>query len=124
MDSKQKGSLGEHAVICDLLSRQHHVSMPVGDYLPYDLIADINGELLKVQVKSATENNNVCKIYNKKSKVVQGTWQTVKYKHNSYDLLALYNLTRGIVVYVPHDIIIDKVEYTIRFNDLTQSKSF
>lgn len=51
--TKQTGSHAEQAVILQLLKRGWHVSIPVGNYLAYDLICDNGKSLLKIQVKCA-----------------------------------------------------------------------
>jgi len=53
MDTKLKGDIAEQAVTLQALKRGWGVLRPVGDRLPYDLVFDIGGCLLKVQVKSA-----------------------------------------------------------------------
>jgi len=53
MDTKLKGDVAEQSVVLFALKKGWGVSRPVGDRLPYDLILDIQGKLLKVQVKSA-----------------------------------------------------------------------
>ncbi len=56
MSTKLKGDVAEQAAILRLLELGWGVSKPVGDRLPYDLVADVNGKLLKLQVKSAWFN--------------------------------------------------------------------
>ena len=53
MDTKLKADIAESAVITELLSRGHKVLRPVGDRLPYDLAVDDDGQLIRIQVKSA-----------------------------------------------------------------------
>lgn len=53
MDTKLKGDIAEQAVILQALRRGWGVLRPVGDRLPYDLVFDIAGCFLKIQVKSA-----------------------------------------------------------------------
>jgi hypothetical protein len=53
MDTKLKGDIAEQAVVLYALKRNWGVLRPVGDRLPYDLVLDITGTLVKVQVKSA-----------------------------------------------------------------------
>lgn len=48
------GSIGEHLVAVDLIKRGYRVSFASAGY-PYDLIADINGKLFKVQVKASKQ---------------------------------------------------------------------
>ncbi len=53
MNTKQKGDIAEQAAILEALKRGWGVLKPVGDRLPYDLVFDIDGTLVKVQVKAA-----------------------------------------------------------------------
>jgi PD-(D/E)XK endonuclease len=50
MDTKLKGDVAEQTVILESLKKGWGVSRPVGDRMPYDLVVDINGKLVKVQV--------------------------------------------------------------------------
>lgn len=56
MDTKLKGDIAEQAVILHALQQGWGVLKPVGDRLAYDLVFDINGMLVKIQVKSAWFN--------------------------------------------------------------------
>ncbi len=53
MDTKLKGDIAEQAVILFALKQGWGVLQPVGDRLPYDLVLDVEGRLIKVQVKCA-----------------------------------------------------------------------
>lgn len=53
MDTKLKADIAESAVRTELLKRSFRVLKPVGDRLPYDLALDLNGKLLRIQVKCA-----------------------------------------------------------------------
>ncbi len=53
MDTKQKGDIAEQAVVLFALKQGWGVLKPVGDRLPYDLVFDIGGSLIKIQVKNA-----------------------------------------------------------------------
>jgi hypothetical protein len=52
-DTKLKGDIGEQAVCLQALRRGFGVLKPVGDRLPYDLVFDVKGHLIKIQVKTA-----------------------------------------------------------------------
>jgi len=61
MNSKDKGNIGEAIVLAEFAKRQIQVAIPFGDNARYDLIADFNGKLNKIQVKycgQITENNS------------------------------------------------------------------
>ena len=48
-----KGDIAEQAVTLFALKQGWGVLRPIGDRLPYDLVFDIDGKLVKIQVKSA-----------------------------------------------------------------------
>jgi hypothetical protein len=53
MDTKSKGDLAEQAAVLQALKRGWGVLRPVGDRLAYDLVFDVDGSLVKIQVKYA-----------------------------------------------------------------------
>jgi len=53
MDTKLKGDITEQSVLLFALKMGWGVSKPIGDRLPYDLILDVDGKLVRIQVKSA-----------------------------------------------------------------------
>ena len=61
MNSKDKGNIGEAIVLAEFTKRKIQVAIPFGDNARYDLIAEFNGKLNKIQVKycgQITENNS------------------------------------------------------------------
>lgn len=63
MNSKDKGNIGEALAIAEFIKYNIPVSIPFGDNMRYDLIAEFNGKLNKIQVKYCnqhiTENNSI-----------------------------------------------------------------
>ena len=53
VSTKLKGDIAEQAAILHAMKRGWGALKPVGDRLPYDLVFDVDGVLVKVQVKSA-----------------------------------------------------------------------
>ena len=53
MSTKLTGDITEQAAVFHALKRGWGVLKPVGDRLPYDLVFDVRGTLVKVQVKTA-----------------------------------------------------------------------
>ena len=51
MVTKLKGDVAEQAAVFQALKRGWGVLKPVGDRLPYDVVFDVNGALVKIQVK-------------------------------------------------------------------------
>ena len=63
MNSKEKGNIGEGLALAEFAKRGIQVSIPFGDNARYDLIAEFNGKLNKIQVKycnqQISENNSI-----------------------------------------------------------------
>jgi len=53
MSTKLRGDLAEQAAVFQALKRGWGVLKPVGDRLPYDLVFDVGGSLVRIQVKFA-----------------------------------------------------------------------
>ncbi len=53
MNTKLKGDLAEQAAVLQALKHGWGVLKPLGDRLPYDLAFDVDGSLVRVQVKYA-----------------------------------------------------------------------
>lgn len=58
MNAKRKGMALEAKIMTDLLRCGCAVSVPWGDTERYDLVVDIGGDLLRIQVKSSRTRNN------------------------------------------------------------------
>lgn len=54
LTSKQKGNLTELQCLTAFIAEGCGVSIPYGDNSKYDFIADVNGKLLKIQVKTSS----------------------------------------------------------------------
>jgi hypothetical protein len=57
VNTKSKGDIGEQTAILFALKMGWGVLKPIGDRLPYDLVFDVKGKLVKVQVKVAWFDN-------------------------------------------------------------------
>lgn len=55
MDVNIYGCLAEYKIAIELLKRGYQVSKPLTDSSVYDLIAEIDGKLIKIQVKSTSQ---------------------------------------------------------------------
>lgn len=54
-ENKIKGNIGEVAILFEFVKRQIPVSIPYGDNERYDLIAEFDGKLNKIQIKYCSE---------------------------------------------------------------------
>ena len=55
MHPKWQGMVGESQVLAKFIELGIPVSIPFGDNCSYDLIAEFNGKLNKIQVKSSSQ---------------------------------------------------------------------
>jgi hypothetical protein len=53
VDTKLRGDIAEQAAVLCALKQGWGVLRPIGDRLPYNLVFDVSGRLVKIQVKSA-----------------------------------------------------------------------
>ena len=52
MNTKQFGSIAELKAQYDFMRHGYNVLVPIGDYCPYDLVIEKDGQYCKIQVKS------------------------------------------------------------------------
>ncbi|NRB52302.1 MAG: endonuclease [Saprospiraceae bacterium] len=92
MLTKQKGVIAEQAVALAALNRGYGVSTPIGDYLPYDLILDVDGNLFKLQVKSAwwDEKKGNYVVDNRRTRTNRREMRRANYTEQNFDYAVLY----------------------------------
>lgn len=82
MNTKSKGNVGEAFILAEFTKYGVQCSLPWGDNARYDLIAEFNGKLNKIQIKycdSISENDS----YN--CTLVSSTNHTTNKKLHGYD---------------------------------------
>ncbi len=92
MNTKLKGDIAEQAVVLYALKQDWGVLQPVGDRLPYDLVLDVNGCLLKVQVKSAwfDSNKENYVVDNRRTKTNRREMVRSNYKSSDFDFAIIF----------------------------------
>ena len=93
MNSNQIGKITELEVLSYVIKKGYSVSIPFGDKDRYDQIWDINGKLLKIQVKTARllddTNNGI--IFNCRTTYSRNTGsKTHKYTSDEIDYFATF----------------------------------
>jgi hypothetical protein len=92
LDTKLKGDIAEQATILQALKFGWGVLKPVGDRLPYDLVFDVEGTLVKVQVKCAwfdgLRGNYV--VDNRRTKTNRRFMIRSAYKEEDFDFALVY----------------------------------
>ncbi|WP_414753290.1 group I intron-associated PD-(D/E)XK endonuclease [Anabaena sp. CCY 9910] len=108
MDTKLKGDIAEQAVILHALKRGWGVLRPVGDRLPYDLVLDIQGTLIKIQVKYAwlDESSGNYVVDNRRTKTNRRLMQREAYKPSDFDFALVYIEKLDLFYVFPVDVFI------------------
>ena len=92
MNTKLRGDIAEQTLGLRALRNGWGVSKPVGDRLPYDLILDVDGQLHRVQVKSAwfDENSQTWMTDTRRTKTNRRRMKREKYKDTDFDLALVF----------------------------------
>ncbi len=99
---KQLGDLAELKVACDLIERGCKLSIPFGEDSDYDLIADYDGILHRVQVKFTRSNGRRLSIRCRSHSLTKGkVRQTKYYTAEMVDWIAVYDATSERCYYCP-----------------------
>ena len=115
MNSKDKGNIGEAIVLAEFTKRQIQVAIPFGDNARYDLIAEFNGKLNKIQVKycgQITENNSfICPCASSTNHTTNKHLSTYD---NDVDYMAFYLASIDKLLLVPIEQLAGKKTITFR----------
>jgi Holliday junction resolvase-like predicted endonuclease len=99
---KQKGDLAELKVAADLVDRGCSVSFPFGEDCDYDLIADKNGLLHRVQVKYTESDGRIVRVRCRSHSLTKGKIRRTKYyTAKTVDWIAVYDHTSDRCYYLP-----------------------
>ena len=98
------GALSEQLFICSCLEQKINCLVPIGNYLPYDVLTDYNGHLTRCQVKTIQIKNN--------SQLIHASCRcgntTRQYTKNDCDVVVGINTILKQVYILPIDIIYSK----------------
>jgi len=101
MNTKLNGDIAEQAAVLHALKQGWGVLNPVGDRLPYDLVFDVEGKLVKVQIKYAwldkPSQNYV--VDNRRTKTNRRVMRKDVYQKTDFDFALVY-LTELDLFYV------------------------
>ncbi len=108
MDTKIKGDVAEQAAVLEALKRGWGVLKPVGDRLPYDLVFDVRGTLVKIQVKCAwfdqARQNYV--VDNRRTKTNRRMMLREAYTTSDFDFALVYIQDLSLFYIFPVDVFI------------------
>lgn len=108
MDTKQKGDISEQAATLFALKQGWGVLNPIGDRLPYDLVFDVNGKLVKLQVKSAwlDKNSNNYIVDVRQTKTNRKKMIRKYYTKDDFDFAILYIEDLDVFYIMPVEVFI------------------
>jgi hypothetical protein len=99
---KQKGDLAELKVAADLASRGCSISLPFGEDCDYDLIADFDSVLHRIQVKYTESDGQTVLMRCRSHSLTKGKVRHTKYyTAETVDWIAVYDRTSDRCYYCP-----------------------
>lgn len=104
MTTKQIGNVGEAIALAGFVQMQIPVYIPFGDNERADLIAEFNGKLQKIQVKTSEKSENGKVTFSLVSSTVHRQ-NGVKhvYTKDEIDYFVLYNIETHMLLLVPQE---------------------
>lgn len=93
LTSKQKGNLTELQCLTSFYENGCHVSIPFGENSRYDMIVDVGGKLIRVQVKTSSlkkTKSRAIEFSCRSSHVNRSGVKNVKYTKEEIDYFATY----------------------------------
>lgn len=116
-ENKIKGNIGEAAILFEFVKRKIPVAIPYGDNERYDLIAQFDGKLNKIQIKYCSEETPndgvVCPCassYNHTAK--RDGWET--YTKDEIDYFCFWIAPDNLALIVPMSEIANKKSITFK----------
>jgi hypothetical protein len=108
MSTKLTGDIAEQAAILHALKRGWGVLKPAGDRLPYDLVFDVEGTLVKVQVKCAwfDESRGNYVVDNRRTKTNRRFMVRDAYEPSDFDFALVYVADLDLFYVFPIDVFI------------------
>ena len=125
MNSKDKGNIGESIVLAEFIKRGIQVSIPFGDNARYDLIAEFNGKLNKIQVKYCNQLSStgsvLCPCASSKNHTTNKYLSTYE---NDVDYMCFYLACWNVVTIVPIEQIGTKKTISFRLDKPKTTNKF
>ena len=108
LSTKLRGDISEQAAILQALKRGWGVLKPIGDRSPYDLVFDVGGTLVKVQVKSAwfDESRRNYVVDNRRTKTNRRVMVREVYRPTDFDFALAYAADLDLFYVFPVEVFI------------------
>lgn len=120
MSTKQLGNIGESAVLAKFVRLKVPVYIPYGDNERADLIAEFNGKLNKIQVKTSE--------FSKNNRIMFSLLSCTRSRKHMYDeseidYFALYNLQEDILLLIPIEEVKGKTSISFNISEKILNKN-
>lgn len=113
-NNKAKGEYSEARALCEFQKYGVPVALPWGDNQRYDMIAEFNGKLNRIQIKTTNEEENgSIKCYCRSSKNHTTNKVCDRYV-GQVDYFVFHNQTHDIIALVPIEVVGDKSVISLR----------
>ena len=100
MNTTQKGDIAHAAVLAALVKAGHNVLLPFSDGLRYDIAVEVEGQLIKIQIKSGLLKNGAVQFRDVSTRV-SGDKIIVKSYKGDVDFFGVYCQELDTVYLVP-----------------------
>ena len=97
MHKKTKGKIAELMVSAKLLEMEWKILTPLGENNRYDLVAEKDGNFIRIQVKYVTPTSGVLDVNCKSS----NNWSVLRYTPDEIDVLAVFDSINRNIYFVP-----------------------
>jgi hypothetical protein len=114
MHSKRKGNIASFGVGLELTKLGYSVFTEEGDISKIDMIAEKDGEIIRLQVKGVTPVNNTLPLELTKS----GPNYSFRYELGYFDYFALWDLENHVGYLISSEVLnINNKRFTLRLNE-------
>ena len=124
MQTKRIGNIGESRVLFEFVKREIPVYLPFGDNETADLLAEFNGKINKIQIKTITiiNKNNALEFPTSRRPV--GNNARIAYNEEEVDYFVFYCLELDKILLVPYkEVMNNKTSFTIKLDKSNNKKS-
>ena len=114
-NSSRIGSAAELAVATQAMHRGFDVAQPFGMYSKYDLIIDVNDVLIKLQVKSLSQNAKAGSLVccSKRTIRNRSVYGTAAYRSQDFDFAACYFRPTQEIFLIPFNVFTSVKYFTL-----------
>jgi len=106
------GAVAEMIVIADLIKRGYFAYKPLIENTECDLVVDIDGKLVKIQIKSGHSDGEKIKV-----DLTRSSAKSKYYSKQDFDILAIYDSSTGNIAYLKWGDIPYKRSLTLRYTE-------